>query len=49
MSHIDMLLFDFYLSHGLVQVCEIELSQMGKNNGNPDLVCEKYIYHIEVI
>ena len=33
----------FYLSHGLVQVCEIELSymDMGKNNGNPDLVCEK--------
>ena len=31
----------FYLSHGLVWVCEIELSHMGKNNGNPDLVCEK--------
>ena len=27
----------FYPSHGLVRVCEI----MGKNNGNPDLVCEK--------
>ena len=25
----------FYFSHGLVRVCE-----MGKNNGNPDLVCE---------
>ena len=25
----------------LVQVCEIELSHIGKNNKNPDLVCEK--------
>ena len=25
----------------LVRVCEIELSQMGENNGNPNLVCEK--------
>ena len=33
-----------YLSHGLVRVCEIELSHMGKNNGNPDLVCEKIWY-----
>ena len=31
----------FYLSLGLVRVCEIKLSHMGKNNGNPDLVCEK--------
>ena len=31
----------FYLSLGLVQVCEIELSHMGKNKGNPDQVCEK--------
>ena len=31
----------FYLFHGLVQVCEIELSHVGKINGNPDLVCEK--------
>ena len=31
-----------YLSNGLVRVCEIELSPMGKINGNPDLVCEKY-------
>ena len=22
-------------------MCEIEISHMGKNNGNPDLVCEK--------
>ena len=36
-----MWLFVFYLFHGLVQVCEIELSYMGENNGNPDLVCEK--------
>ena len=34
----------FYLYLGLVQVCEIEISQMVKNNGNPDhLVCEKLI------
>ena len=33
-SEIDVWLFVFYLSHGLVQVCEIELSHMGKNNGN---------------
>ena len=25
---------------GQVRVCEIEISHMGKNNGNPDLVCE---------
>ena len=24
-------------------VCEKELSHMGKNNGNPDLVCEKLL------
>ena len=30
----------FYLSHGLVWVCEIEISRMGENNGNPDPVCE---------
>ena len=39
-------LFVFRLSLGLVWVCEIEISHvskishMGKNNGNPDLVCE---------
>ena len=26
-------------------VCEKELSHMGKNNGNPDLVCEKFLSH----
>ena len=26
---------------------EIELSHMGKNNGNPDLVCEKYVIHTD--
>ena len=31
----------FYLSHGLVRVIEKEISHMGKNNGNPDLVREK--------
>ena len=28
--------FGFYFSNGLVRVCEIELTHMGKNNGNPD-------------
>ena len=36
----DVRLFVFYLSLGLVRVCEIGLYHMGKNNGNPDLVCE---------
>ena len=40
MSRIDVRLFVFYLSHGLVWVFEIELSNKGKN-GNPRLVCEK--------
>ena len=31
----------FILSLGLVLVCEKEISHMGKNEGNPDLVCEK--------
>ena len=39
----DVQLLVFYLSHGLIQVCEIELSHMGKNNGNPNLVCENNI------
>ena len=30
---------DHSISYALV--CEKELSHMGKNNGNPDLVCEK--------
>ena len=36
-------MFVFYLSHGLVRVCEIELSHMGKNNGDPNLVCKNVI------
>ena len=36
----EMRLFVVYLSNGLVQVCEIELSHIGKSNGNPNLVCE---------
>ena len=32
----------FYHSHWLVQVCGIELSCMGNNNENPDMVCETY-------
>ena len=39
----SMRLSVFYLCLGLVRVCEIEISHMGKNNGNPDLVCEKQI------
>ena len=35
----------FYLSHGLVRVCEIEFSHSSKNNGNPNLVCEKINIH----
>ena len=27
-------------------MCEIEISHMGKNNGNPDLVCEKTVFKI---
>ena len=30
---------DHSISYSLV--CEKEISHMGKNNGNPDLVCEK--------
>ena len=37
-------LFVFDLSHRLVWVFEIELSHLGKNNGNPDLVCENMQY-----
>ena len=42
-----MRLFVFYLSLGLVGVCGIELSHMGKNNGNSYLVCENVISYIE--
>ena len=42
-SRIDAAVRFFYLSHRLVLVYEIELSHMGKNNGNPDLMCEKKI------
>ena len=34
----------FIFPHMLVRVCEIELSHIGKNNGNPDLDCaRKYL------
>ena len=39
----NMWLFVFYLSHVLEWVCEVELSHMGKSNGNPDLVCENLV------
>ena len=35
--------FVFNRSQGLVWVCEMELSHMGKMNKSPDLVCEKFI------
>ena len=44
-------LFGFHLSHRLVQVCEIEISHMGKNYGSPDLVCENiksYIFSLQL-
>ena len=34
-----------YLSLGLVWVCEIEISHMGKNNGHPNLVCDNFLSH----
>ena len=30
------------LPMGWYVVCEIEFSHMGKNSGNPDLVCKKF-------
>ena len=39
----DVRLFVFYLSLGQVWVCEIQISHMGKHNGNYDLVSEKII------
>ena len=32
-----------YLPRGLVRVCETDLSHMGKNNGNRNLVCKKIL------
>ena len=29
---------------GFVRVCEVELSHMGKNDGNSDLVCERQTF-----
>ena len=37
---------DHSISYALV--CEKEISHMGKNNGNPDLVCEKKNLHTTV-
>ena len=45
-SKISVRLFVFYLSLRLVWVCEIEISHMGKNNGNPDLVCDNRLSHL---
>ena len=42
----DVCLFAFYVSRGLVRVCEKELSNMGKSNGTPDLVCEIFLSHM---
>ena len=41
-----MRLLVFYLSLGLVRVCEIEMYHMGENNDNPNLVREKKFSHI---
>ena len=30
-------------------MCEIEISYMGKNNGNPDLVCEKNVLFCDIM
>ena len=38
---------DHSISYALV--CEKELSRMGKNSGNPDLVCEKTYTFISTI
>ena len=38
----------FYLSHGLVRGCGIELSHIGKDNVNPDLVCKKKIIFTQI-
>ena len=32
-----------FFSLGLVRVCKIEISRMGKNNGNPDLETQKVL------
>ena len=40
MANVWLFVF-FYLFLGLVWVCGIEISHMGKNNGNPNLVGEK--------
>ena len=34
---------DHSISYMYALVCEKELSHMGKNNGNPDLVCENIL------
>ena len=35
--------FGFIFPTGWYEVCKIEFSHMGKNNGNPDLVCKKIV------
>ena len=39
-----LLTTSYHRDHSILYalVCENELSQMGKNNRNPDMVCEKY-------
>ena len=44
-SQIVVRLFVFIFTIGRYGVCEIEFSHMGKNSRNPDLVCEKDLYH----
>ena len=35
--------FGFIFPMGWYEVCKIKFSHMGKNNGNPDLVCKKIV------
>ena len=38
---------DHSISYALV--CEKELSHMGKNNGNPDLMCKKTCFFLNCV
>ena len=47
-AYADVRLFVFIFPKGCYgSVCEIELSDVGKNNGNPSLVCENIRIHQE--
>ena len=40
----DLRLFVFYLSHGLVRVCEMELSHLGKSNQSLRFILSLRLY-----